>query len=100
VNLIPTQPITTENGLRFAAGLDDQPPQLVVLNVRDGSADWAQGVLNATRVVSFKLTVPSTGPHTLQIYGVDAGVVLDKIVIDTGGLVPSYLGPPETATKP
>jgi hypothetical protein len=31
---------------------------------------------------------------------VDAGVVLEKIVIDCGGLNPSYLGPPEThATK-
>jgi hypothetical protein len=96
VNLIPTQPIVTANGLRFAAALDDQPPQMVVLNVKDGSADWAQGVLNSTRVVSFKLTVPSAGAHTLRIYGIDPGVVLDKIVIDTGGLQPSYLGPPET----
>ena len=37
-----------------------------------------------------------TGAHNLKIYMVDAGVVLDKIVIDTGGLKPSYLGPPET----
>ena len=96
VNLVPTQPIVTENGLRFAAALDDQAPQMVVLNVKDGSADWAQGVLNSTRVVSFKLTVPSAGAHTLRIYGVDPGVVLDKIVIDLGGLQPSYLGPPET----
>jgi len=27
---------------------------------------------------------------------VDAGVLLDKIVIDCGGLKPSYFGPPET----
>jgi Glycosyl hydrolase family 115/Gylcosyl hydrolase family 115 C-terminal domain len=100
VNLIPTQPIVTANGLRFAAALDDQPPQLVVLNVKDGTADWAQGVLNSTRVVSFKLTVLSTGAHTLRIYGVDPGVVLDKIVIDLGGLQPSYLGPPETDAAP
>ena len=26
----------------------------------------------------------------------DPGVVLDKIVLNTGGLRPSYLGPPET----
>jgi hypothetical protein len=27
---------------------------------------------------------------------VDAGVVLDKLVVDCGGLTPSYLGPPES----
>jgi hypothetical protein len=26
----------------------------------------------------------------------DPGVVLDKIVLDFGGLQPSYIGPPET----
>jgi hypothetical protein len=27
----------------------------------------------------------------------DPGVVLDKIVLDFGGMKPSYLGPPETS---
>ena len=26
----------------------------------------------------------------------DPGVVLDRVVLDAGGLRPSYLGPPET----
>ncbi|HEY0724041.1 MAG TPA: hypothetical protein VGD41_08685, partial [Pyrinomonadaceae bacterium] len=43
--------------------------------------------------------VATAGAHTLKIYMVDAGVVLDKIVIDTGGLKPSYLGPPETRVR-
>jgi hypothetical protein len=41
----------------------------------------------------------AAGPHTLKIYGVDPGVVLEKIVIDTGGLRPSYLGSPETSAS-
>jgi hypothetical protein len=94
--LIPTHPIRAGRGLRFALGLDDQPPQEVIVNVRDESADWAQSVLNATAVGTAKVSVNPAGKHTLHVYGVDPGVVLDKIVIDTGGLQPSYLGPRET----
>ena len=98
VYLVPTHPLTG-GALRFALALDDAPPQLVALEFKDGGAEWAQGVLNATRTVGVTLHVPSPGAHTLRVFGVDAGVVLDKIVIDCGGLLPSYLGPPETRSN-
>jgi hypothetical protein len=43
-----------------------------------------------------ELEMPEVGEHVLRVYMVDAGVVLDKIVVDLGGLRRSYLGPPET----
>lgn len=39
------------------------------------------------------------GKHTLRIWMMDPGAVLDGIVVDLGGLWPSYLGPPETTAK-
>ncbi len=51
---------------------------------------------NATEHAA-RLAAPlSPGWHTLHLVAVDAGVVVDKLVLDFGGLRPSYDGPAET----
>jgi hypothetical protein len=92
-HLLPTHPIAGA-ALRLAVALEDDAPQLVKLDVGDGEPAWAQGVLDGIRLATTQLTVNSPGTRTLRIYGLDPGVVLDKLVIDLGGLTPSYLGPP------
>lgn len=96
--LIPTQPIQSGKGLRYAIAIDDQTPQIVTVgaDVEVSSPKWAQNVLNATTTGTSKLNL-TAGKHVLKIYMVDAGVVLDKIVLNAGGMQPSYLGPRETA---
>ena len=36
------------------------------------------------------------GAHTLKYWVIDPGVVLQKIIIDLGGVKQAYLGPPES----
>jgi len=96
IYILPTHPIVPGHGLQLAVGLDDDAPQLLDVKVKVGSPEWAQSVLNAAQIASVKLAVHRPGAHTLRVYGVDPGVVIDKIVGDCGGLQPSYLGPPET----
>jgi hypothetical protein len=38
----------------------------------------------------------SPGAHVLKIWMITPGVVLQRIVIDAGGVRESYLGPPES----
>jgi hypothetical protein len=81
VHLLPTHPLVPDRGLRFAVGLDDAPPQVLICDVKDGSPEWAQGVLNNYVTVATRLNVPAAGEHALRIYGIDAGVVLEQLLI-------------------
>ena len=99
VRLLPTHPLVSGKGLRFAFALNDAPPaQLAITSGFDPKSDaWKQRVL--ANAAETSLTLPARlapGWHTLHLVAVDAGVVIDKIVIDLGGLLPSYDGPPET----
>ena len=96
--LIPTHPVRGTAGLRFAYGLDGAGPRELAASagVEVSSKEWSQNVLNATTKVTATVRLDAPGPHVLRIYMLDPGVVLDKIVLNTGGLRPSYLGPPET----
>jgi len=49
-------------------------------------------VVNSSTVGASTHEIKTAGRQVLKIYAVDPGVVLDKIVLDLGGLRPSYLG--------
>ena len=88
-------------GLRFAVSFDDAPPQTAILlpadyTARNGNRDWEESVKDNARAVKTKFTLAGPGYHTLKLWMVDPGVVLQKLVVDLGGLKPSYLGPPES----
>jgi len=65
-------------------------------HARNGNHEWEDSVRNASRTVRSSHRISESGYHTLKIWMVDPAVVLQKIVVDLGGLKPSYLGPPES----
>jgi hypothetical protein len=95
--LIPTQPLTSGNGLRLAVAVDDNAPQIVTVDkdTEASSPKWSQNILNQTTAGQSKFRLPK-GAHVLKIYAVETGVVLDKIVLSAGALPTSYFAPPET----
>lgn len=58
--------------------------------------DWETTVKDSVRHVISTHAIAAPGYHTLKIWMVDPGLVLQKVVVNLGGLKPSYLGPPES----
>lgn len=102
VYVSPTRNFYNTQGLRYGISVDDEKPQVINIHEYDTVPDWeyppvwnrAVGENIMIRVSKHYINKP--GWHTLKYWMVDPGVVLQKIVVDTGGLKPSYLGPPES----
>jgi hypothetical protein len=83
-------------GLRYAISFDDQPPQVIDALEHNTQQDWERSVRDNVRVIKSKLNLDKPGEHVLKFWMVDPALVLEKIVIDYGGVKQSYLGPPES----
>jgi len=92
--LAPTLNFVPGRGLRFAVSIDDGPRTVVDVLEHNTQNDWQQAVSDGVRKVSIPLTIGDAGYHTLKIWMVDPGVVLERIVLEYEQLLPSYLGPP------
>ena len=84
--------------LRYAVSFDDGTPQTVSIHSNTSDDTWRGWVRDNANVSVSKHTV-SAGAHTLKFWMLDAGVVLQKLVVETGTLGVSYLGPPSTMPR-
>ncbi|QJR15250.1 glycosyl hydrolase 115 family protein [Usitatibacter palustris] len=92
----PTQKFQPGEGLRFEVAIGDEPPQRVNMHADESRPYWSKTVLDGVAVFTTEHSVPRAGANVLRFRPLDPGIVLQKIVIDAGGLQPSYLGPPES----
>ena len=93
----PSLPMFPQRGLRYGIGFGNETPQIIDI-VKDMSpAAWEESVRTDSRKILSKHKIATPGLHKLRIYMVDPAVALQKIVINTGGLKPSYLGPEQSA---
>ena len=97
LHLAPTQKLQPGAGLRVGVSFDDEAPQVVNLHADQSLAAWERSVGDGVTVVRSQHAVAAPGYHTLKIWAIDPAVVLQKIVVATGRIRPSYLGPPESA---
>ncbi|WP_237313381.1 glycosyl hydrolase 115 family protein [Streptomyces sp. AMCC400023] len=98
----PRNPTLATGGLRYGVSFDGGAPQVVDINAVTGADDglmnkqWARNTSDNVNVTVTRHAVAGPGVHRLTFWMVDPTVVLQRLVIDTGGLTPTYLGPLES----
>jgi Glycosyl hydrolase family 115/Gylcosyl hydrolase family 115 C-terminal domain len=97
----PSLNIAPNRGLRFAISFDNQSPQILSavpkgFFVDNGNTNWEASVRDNCGQIKSTHTVADVGYHTLKVWMVDPGFVIQKLVVSTGGVKPSYLGPAES----
>lgn len=86
VNCLPTHKITSEHaGCRFAISLNGDTPQVMDINADEYSASWNANVLRVYASATSHHTIASAGRQSLKLWMLDAGVVLDKLIISIAG---------------
>ena len=87
----------TATGLQFAISIDNETPQTISLNKEDNNNRvWEQWAGNNIIVKTSNHILSKPGKHTIKYWLIDAGIVLQKIVLANGTLEKTYLGPKET----
>jgi len=96
--LAPTLNFNDNKGLRYELSFDGNEPQVINFN---GHYRGELGKWQAEHIIrsSTKHKISKSGKHKLRFRVLDQGIVLEKIVIDTGGLKPAYLGAPQSEKK-
>jgi hypothetical protein len=97
----PTLNFATGRGQNYGISFDDHPPQIVTLvpenyNAMNGNTDWEKTVSDNARFSKTSHSLLSPGYHILKIWLIDPGPAIQKIIVNTGGLRSSYMGPPES----
>jgi glyoxylase-like metal-dependent hydrolase (beta-lactamase superfamily II) len=93
--LAPTLNFNANKGLRYAISFDGGKEDIVNFNghYRGELGPWqGESIIKSNT----KHTISAPGKHTLRFRVLESGIVLEKILINTGGLKPTYLGAPES----
>lgn len=90
VYTLPTHPLNNNYRMRYALAVDGAAYQVLDFKTQGRSEEWKHNVLSNSAEKKLKLDRLNPGKHTLRIYMIDPGVILDRIIIDFGGLKSGY----------
>jgi hypothetical protein len=101
VYTVPTFPLCAGRSTRFGISVDKAAPFIIENNPAEYSAEWKTRVSRngALNVVKFPVK-RADKTHTLSLLLGDPGIIVERIVIDWGGLKQSYVDPGLSLAEP
>jgi hypothetical protein len=78
--LIPNHPV--DEDIRYAVAVDGEEPQIVSIKTQFRSEAWKINVLRNQSVNCTNHHLKQAGKHTIRIYALDRGIILDQLMVD------------------
>ena len=103
--MVPTLDTTASAGVRTGVSVDDGDMHILTDRMTPAAngtttqaqRDWDQAVEDNGRVLRATFPGITAGKHVVKVWRLDDNAVLQKLVLSTGPVPPSYLGPAESA---
>lgn len=91
---VPFFPIYKGKSTKIGVSVDGCQPQVFDNKFVEYGKSWKDQVLRNGAVAHLKFAIDKSKPaHTLSFICGDAGMMIQKVIVDWGGLRKSYLGP-------
>lgn len=96
---LPLFPIDSKHDTRYGVMIDDGMVQWMTTAAKEYSSQWRLNVFRNSAISTINLNIDKPGKHTLKLLCSNPGMIIQKVVIDLGGMKRSYLGPKVTNVK-
>lgn len=94
VYTVPFFPLYKDKGTQFGISVDSQLPFVAQNSPKEFSKSWKDQVLQNGAMATAKFSVrKELKKHTISLICGDPGIIIQRIVIDWGGLKKTYVGP-------
>ena len=91
---VPFWPVYAGKSNAIAISVDDGEPQVFENKFKEYGRSWKDQVMRNGAVCHIRFRVDTSKPsHTIRFKALDPGQMLQRVIIDWGGLKPSYVGP-------
>jgi hypothetical protein len=102
--MVPTLDTTGKGTLRTGISIDGGSIQTLTdrlmpaptATTTQEQRDWTRAVKDNARVLEGHFPDIGTGRHVIKVWRLDGNCVIQKLLLSTGSVAPTYLGPPET----